>query len=177
MWSIRRLLVLQAGGRDYRLRQLQRDREAAGGGGPGGYFLWPRSDPTNVAAMEGLWRDACAGEREAAASLEVFGRRVEVARACNGSARFGFEELCGDRVSPLGPHDFLAIGRAFDAVFLDDIPAFHLASRNQVSFWAVLTGNAMPFFRFLACALRLVVPSFQQATLCRFESSLIFATA
>ena len=51
--------------------------------------------------------------------LEVKGRKLRVAEAARGVARFSFEELCEQ---PLGPLDYLAISHAFHTVIIAGVP-------------------------------------------------------
>ncbi len=56
------------------------------------------------------------------------GRRLEVLRAAKGVAFFHFDQLCR---SPLGPADFLAIGRHFHTLVLDGVPRLGPDERNE----------------------------------------------
>ncbi|HZT20093.1 MAG TPA: cell division protein ZapE [Dongiaceae bacterium] len=61
-------------------------------------------------------------------TLAVEGRRLEVLRAAKGVAFFHFDQLCR---SPLGPADFLAIGRHFHTLVLDGVPRLGPDERNE----------------------------------------------
>ena len=58
------------------------------------------------------------------------GRAVAVPRAdlASRAAWFTFDELCGDN---RGASDFLAVARAFDALFIDEIPRLDMRDLNR----------------------------------------------
>ncbi len=56
------------------------------------------------------------------------GRRILVAEAAGGVARFSFDELC---VRPLGPGDFRKIADAFHTIVLADVPVLDATQRNE----------------------------------------------
>jgi cell division protein ZapE len=60
--------------------------------------------------------------------LDAAGRELVAAEAANNVARFGFADLCEH---PLGPSDYLAIGRAFHTVIIDAIPVMGVEKRNE----------------------------------------------
>ena len=71
--------------------------------------------------------------------IHSFGRTVTFDRHCDGAINVQFHTLCGDRrnggrdaASPLGPQDFLKLARKFHTVFLEGVPKFSLATRNEV---------------------------------------------
>ncbi len=61
-------------------------------------------------------------------TINVGARRLEIARASGGTARFDFTEICG---RPLGAADYLAIGEAFDTVIVSDVPCMGYEQRNE----------------------------------------------
>ncbi len=60
--------------------------------------------------------------------LTMKGRQIPVPAFGNGTARFGFEDLC---LRPLGASDYLKIGRTFHTVLVDDIPILSGERRNE----------------------------------------------
>ena len=79
--------------------------------------------------MDESWGLVTKGEDTMSKAIEVMGRLVEIP-VCTGDgiARFKFEELCS---RPLGPADYLAIGRTFHTVFIDSIPKLGMTQRNE----------------------------------------------
>jgi cell division protein ZapE len=84
--------------------------------------------------MDAAWR-RLAGERGEATELDVLGRKLRVPRAANGVARFSFADLCAQ---PLAAADYLAIARAFDTIFIDNIPVLSPAKRDEARRFIVL---------------------------------------
>jgi cell division protein ZapE len=110
--------VVHLGSRtDYRLGKL----------GRGEVYLTPLGRDTDV-ALERLWLRLTGAERGARRTLAVLGRTVEVPEACDGIARFSFEDLCS---RPLGAADYRAIAEAFDTVFVEHVPALTYERRNE----------------------------------------------
>lgn len=60
--------------------------------------------------------------------IEVKGRRIRVAQAANGCARFPFSELCE---KPHGAEDYIAITNKYHTVFLEGIPKMGYDRRNE----------------------------------------------
>lgn len=60
--------------------------------------------------------------------LAMKGRVIPVPAYGNGTARFGFEDLC---MRPLGAADYLKIGHTFHTVLLDDVPILDGERRNE----------------------------------------------
>lgn len=85
--------------------------------------------------MDLAWQHLTGGAPSHPAQLSVLGRTLEVPAACNGMARFHFKDLCD---APLAANDYLAIGRAFHTVLLDDIPIMGPAMRNQARRFVLL---------------------------------------
>ncbi|MFY9655890.1 MAG: cell division protein ZapE [Methylocystis sp.] len=69
--------------------------------------------------------DAAPYERR---TLAIGARRLEIARANGGTARFDFQEICG---RPLGAADYLGIAEAFDTVIISDVPQMAFEQRNE----------------------------------------------
>jgi len=68
-------------------------------------------------------------------TLTVLGRRLTVAQACRGVARFGFDELCA---KPLAAADYLAVAEEFHTVLLDHIPLLSPDMRNEARRFTLL---------------------------------------
>jgi len=79
------------------------------------------------ARLDALWARATGCAAEAAETVAVKGRAIEVPRAAAGCARFGFEALCG---RPLGANDYLALARRYRALFIDGIPLLDAERRD-----------------------------------------------
>lgn len=54
-------------------------------------------------------------------TLDVFGRRLEVAKTCGGVLDADFSELCA---RPLGASDYIVLSQVFHTVLVRDIPVF-----------------------------------------------------
>eukprot|EP01083_Nonionella_stella_P007901 22736_1 len=63
------------------------------------------------------------------------GRKLEVPRAHEGTARFAFADLCG---RALGAADYNALAACFDTVFLDGIPQMDMLQRNELKRFVTL---------------------------------------
>ncbi len=101
---------------DYRLEKLSRAP----------VYLAPLG-PRSKAAFEKAWEAMTEGAQETSQKIEVKGRKIEIERTHEGTARFTFAELCQ---RPLGAQDYLAIARRFHTLFLQDVPIMELADRN-----------------------------------------------
>ncbi len=102
---------------DYRLRLL-RDLPV---------YHYPLG-PEATAALDGIFQALADGAEPASAELEVGLRRLVVPRSAVGVARFAFADLCSQ---PLGPADYLAIGRHYHSVVLDGVPLLTPDRRNE----------------------------------------------
>jgi cell division protein ZapE len=67
--------------------------------------------------------------------LEVLGRKVVLSAAHGNVALTAFDELC---MHPLGPADYLEIGRRFDIVILADIPKLTIEKCNEAKRFVTL---------------------------------------
>ncbi len=102
---------------DFRLRALK---------GKDLYFT-PINQTTNEAVCS-LWQ-AISGKAEGkTAHIIVKGRQLIVPEAANGTARFGFDDLCAQ---PLGRDDYQALASRYHTIFIDDIPVLHPSQRNE----------------------------------------------
>jgi cell division protein ZapE len=61
-------------------------------------------------------------------SIELAGRRLEVPRAAEGVAWYGFDALCGRN---LGAADYLALAAGFHTLLLEDVPVMGDEDRNE----------------------------------------------
>ncbi|SET52177.1 cell division protein ZapE [Oceanicella actignis] len=83
--------------------------------------------PVARAAMDAQWREM-AGEGPAPPlTLTVAGREVTLPQHRDRIARASFADLCA---RPLGPADYLAVARALDMLFVDDVPRLGPADAN-----------------------------------------------
>jgi cell division protein ZapE len=80
------------------------------------------------AAIDSAWSLMIAGARAHPETLTVKGRTLVAPRTARGLARFTFKELCE---APLGPSDYLALARRYDAFFIDCIPKMGPERRNE----------------------------------------------
>lgn len=110
-------VVELAGPIDYRLERL---RELP-------VYHYPLG-PTARRALDGIFKALAEGEPVDFIDIEVGTRRLPVPQAAGGVARFSFHDLCE---KPLGPADYLAIGRRFHSVVLDDVPLLTPDRRNE----------------------------------------------
>lgn len=102
---------------DYRLEKLAGDE----------IYL----SPLDSAAREALVRlfvGLTGGVEAEPAKLHVKGRIVEVPRAAQGVAWFGFDDLCA---RPLGASDYLEIAETYHTVLIEGVPRMEQAHRNQ----------------------------------------------
>jgi cell division protein ZapE len=86
-------------------------------------------------ALEAAFLKLVDGAAPEPASLEVQGRRLEIAKAARGVAFFGFDELCR---APRGAADFLAVARRFHTVILDGVPRMTAQERNEARRFTLL---------------------------------------
>ena len=89
-------------------------------------------------AMDAAWEDLTDGLKVGAIDLDVNGRKLHVAQAAKGVARFGFEDLCR---ANLGPSDYLAIADAFHTVLLDGVPLLGVSNHNEARRFITLIDN------------------------------------
>lgn len=60
--------------------------------------------------------------------LSVYGRRVPVPKACNGTSMWTFDELCN---TYLGPADYISLASKFHTLILIDVPELTSVRRNE----------------------------------------------
>ncbi|KAJ4770836.1 Lactation elevated protein 1 [Rhynchospora pubera] len=94
------------------------------------HYFWPLNS-ANSAKFELAWQEVCSesGANIISTVLPVmFGRSLEVAESCNGSAKFDFEYLCG---RPVGAADYIAIARNYHTVFISQVPVMSMKIRDK----------------------------------------------
>ena len=77
--------------------------------------------------MDRLWAELTGSQPAEPLVLEVKGRKLAVALAAMGVARFTFAELCEQ---PLGTLDYPALAHKFHTVMIDEIPVLAPARRE-----------------------------------------------
>jgi cell division protein ZapE len=90
------------------------------------------------AAIDAIWADLSGGASSGGGEvlrLAVNGREVELPHFANGVGRATFWELCA---KPLGPADYLAIGRAVRVLILEDIPQLSASNYNEAKRFVTL---------------------------------------
>lgn len=102
-----RVLEVDAG-TDYRLRDLT---------SAGIYFA--SSAPDTEARLRALFRKLAAGGEAHAGSVHIEGRPIDVVREAGTAVWFEFAALCA---GPRSQNDYIEIARAYQAVFLADVP-------------------------------------------------------
>ena len=91
-----------------------------------GHQVWfAPADALARQALDELWAELTDDAAPEPRDLQVKGRAVHIPASAGRVARAGFWDLCGQ---PLGPADYLALGREFDVLMLDGIP--RLGSQN-----------------------------------------------
>ncbi|KAF4668311.1 Lactation elevated protein 1 [Perkinsus chesapeaki] len=111
---------------DYRYIMAQ----AANAGDDRSVYLAPLSD-YNKRLLEAKFYRMAKNEVITHQKLEIQGRHLDVRRAAKHTALawFTFKELC-DR--PLGAADYLAIGKHYHTIFLEEVPVLTINERDQV---------------------------------------------
>ena len=117
MLQDRMQVVDVAGTRDHRLERLR-----------GAQVYFTPIDNDSEAAFDALWRSQLDGARETGAVVDVLGRQMRFPRAAGGLLRTSFSSLCGQA---LASQDYLAIGKRFHTIFLEDIPKLTTDARNE----------------------------------------------
>jgi cell division protein ZapE len=80
------------------------------------------------AKMDAAWLRLTDQPRGTPMTLAFLGRKLVVAQAAKGVARFSFDDLCA---KPLAAPDYLQIARHFHTVMIDNIPQLSAAMRNE----------------------------------------------
>jgi cell division protein ZapE len=102
-----RVLEVDAG-TDYRLRDLT---------SAGIYFA--SGAPDTVAQLRALFKKLAAGGAPHSGTVHIEGRPIEVVREAGTAVWFEFAALCA---GPRSQNDYIEIARAYQAVFLADVP-------------------------------------------------------
>ena len=118
------------------------DAELAGVGphAMDGAYFWPLDSPVASAGFERRWRSAIGDVRASPRTIETaFARRLTAPLAVDRVARFTFEELCA---RPLGVADYVALTRAYDAIFVSAVPKMSSATRDRARRFITLVDEA-----------------------------------
>lgn len=105
------------GGHDYRLRELTREP----------LFIVP-CDASSDARLLALFSRIAGSEGQAAATIEVLGRRLRCVRRAPGVVWFDFATLCG---GPRAQTDYLELAREYHTVLLGGIPKLSAAQSSE----------------------------------------------
>jgi cell division protein ZapE len=111
-------LVELDGDADYRLRALTH----------AGVYHHPLGEAAERAQEAGFIAVA-GGPGEAARTLEIEGREVQVRRIAPGVVWFDFDELCG---GPRGTADYIELARRYHTVLVSGVPRFRPALRDSM---------------------------------------------
>ncbi len=86
-------------------------------------------------ALEKAYEDLTEGAASEPDAVCVKGRRISVCRAARGIAWFTFAELCTEA---LGAEDYIAIGRRYHTLILDQVPKLNEERRNEAKRFVTL---------------------------------------
>ena len=84
--------------------------------------------PVAERALDGIFKALAEGVEPAPGEVEVGTRRLRVPLEAGGVARFSFDDLCAQ---PLGPADYLELGRRYHSIVLDAVPLLTPDKRNE----------------------------------------------
>lgn len=104
-------------GRDYRLGRIAQRQT----------YLTPLGKSTDE-NMDDLWNDLTDGIAGEAMDLDFLGRKLHIPHAAHACARFEFADLCE---RPLAAPDYLVLAKNFRTIFVNNIPIFKAAQRNE----------------------------------------------
>lgn len=91
-------------------------------------YFFPQSTKSTT-EMEAAWEMLPGKDGDAPIEIPVmFGRTLPVLRHRGNAAWFSFDELCS---RPLGPADYVALAAEFHTVFISDVPAMSMRSRDK----------------------------------------------
>lgn len=105
--------------------------------------------PENQAEIDKLFEafaDASGEDVVTDRTLDIWGRKLRIPESAGTTARFSFQELCG---KPLSAADYIEVTRAFETIFITDIPAMTLSQKDMArrfitfidgTFWAYCGG-------------------------------------
>jgi cell division protein ZapE len=102
---------------DYRLEKLE---------GHPVYFT--PADEAARRALDEIFSSLTAGARPKPMTLTVHGHEIVAPAQAMGAARFSYADLCQ---KPLGAADYIALGRAFHTIVLEDMPVIPSARRDE----------------------------------------------
>lgn len=78
--------------------------------------------------LQNIWQRLTDTESGTPMDIEILGRKLRIPQAARGCARFQFADLCE---VPSGPPDFLALAKAFQTIFIENIPVLSPEKRNE----------------------------------------------
>lgn len=87
--------------------------------------------PENQAEIDKLFEafaDASGEDVVTDRTLDIWGRKLRIPESAGTTARFSFQELCG---KPLSAADYIEVTRAFETIFITDIPAMTLSQKDM----------------------------------------------
>ncbi|WBU61571.1 cell division protein ZapE [Paracoccus albus] len=87
------------------------------------------------ADMEAIWTELTDGQPTPPMTVEVHGRKVEIAQHLGRMGRASFWDLCS---RALGAADYLAIANAVDLLMIDDIPQLSSSNFNEAKRFVTL---------------------------------------
>ena len=87
------------------------------------------------AAIDAAWHRLIGPATPKEAVLTVQGRELVLRRTAAGTARAGFNRLCG---SPLGPADYLRLANAFQTLILENVPVMSREMPNEAKRFVTL---------------------------------------
>ncbi|KAG9104200.1 hypothetical protein FRC06_004625 [Ceratobasidium sp. 370] len=61
-------------------------------------------------------------------TLNIWGRKLRIPESAGSTARFTFQELCGQ---PLSAADYIEVTRAFETIFVTDVPSMNLGQKDK----------------------------------------------
>ena len=111
-----RVLEVDAGG-DYRLRELT----------SAGIYLPSGADDTQ-ARLAALFKKLAAGGEPHTGTVQIEGRPIPIVREAGTAIWFHFAALCA---GPRSQNDYIEIARAYQFVFLADVPQFDATRENE----------------------------------------------
>ena len=93
-----------------------------------GSYFYPLNKDTQE-RIDSVFRHLTGGVELYSETLNVKGRKIDVAQTANGVARFMFKELCE---KPLGAEDYIKISDTYCCVFLDGVRKLTKRDRNAL---------------------------------------------
>jgi cell division protein ZapE len=91
--------------------------------------------PAAAAAMDAAWARLTLGAQPMPLTLEVQGRKLQIARQAAGVARLSFAETCAQ---PLGAADYLEIAERFHTILLEGAPRMGERQREEAARFRIL---------------------------------------